>query len=277
MPGWIQLKVTRKERLIFFLHHIKGLTMKINIVFKTLLFIFAFISIHSQAVIIEGNFIGSVRSVENGTEDGIFAGYWDNVSVGSAVSGSFWYDTSKAPPDTSIGDHYSAYHSYSDEWMGSNFTVDGKTYYISDHVPLDRYLTESEGLNLFDLETTTVHPYPAREIFYLYDNISSGGYDGGYKSIGLVVDVSKEDKTLLDGLGIVQEFDWYDIGDPTSYARARISLGDSTKSEMRVSSALINISEIHVKIKNTVPVPEPSALLLFISIGLTVMIRRRLT
>lgn len=251
--------------------------MKINIFFKSLLLTFAFISIHSQAVIIEGNFIGNVRSFENGTEDGTFAGYWDNVSVGSVVSGSFWYDTDKAPADTSTNDYYAEYRSYTDEWMGSNFTIDGKTYFISDHVPLDRYVMESEGLNLFDLETTTDYPFPARETFYLWDNISSGGNEGGYRAVGLMVEVSREDKTLLDGLGIVQEFDWYDMDDPTTYAQAYFSLGDSTADEMRASSAWIDISEIHVHRKNAVSVPEPSALLLFISIGLAIIIRRSMS
>lgn len=250
--------------------------MKINIVFKSLLLALSLISIHSQAVIIEGHFTGNIRSFENGTEDGKFTGYWDNVFVGSVVSGSFWYDTDKAPANTSVADDYAEYRSYTDEWMGSNFTVDGKTYFISDHVPLDRYTIESEGFNLFDLETTPDYPYPAREIFYLWDNISSGGHDGGYKGIGLAVEVSREDKTLLDGLGIVQTFDWYNLGDPTTYAQAYISLGDSTANEMRTSNAWIDISEIHVRIKNAVPVPEPSALLLFIFVGLATMIRRKL-
>lgn len=250
--------------------------MKINIIFKSLLLTLTLISTHSQAVIIEGNFTGTVRSFENGTEDGTFTGYWDNVSIGSVVSGSFWYDTDKAPANTSTADYYAEYRSYTDEWMSSNFTVDGKTYFISDHVPLNRYVMESEGFNLFDLETTTDYPYAARDIFYLWDNISSGGNDGSYKAVGLMVEISREDKTLLDGLGIVQEFDWYDLDDPTTYAQAYISLGDSTTSEMRNSNAWVDISEIHVKIKNATPVPEPSTLLLFISIGLATIIRRRL-
>lgn len=92
-----------------------------------------------------------------------------------------------------------------------------------------------------------------------------------------MVEVSREDKNLLDGLGIVQEFDWYDRDDPTTYAQAYFSLGDSTADEMRTSSAWIDISEIHVYRKNAVPVPEPSALVLFISIGLAIIIRRRMS
>ena len=251
--------------------------MKIKFFFKSLLLVLVLTPMHSQAVIIEGHFTGNVRSFENGTEDGTFAGYWDNVSVGSVVSGSFWYDADKAPANISTSNDYSEYRSYTDEWMGSNFTIDGKTYYISDHVPLDRYVIESEGINLFDLETTPDYPYAAREIFNLFDNISSGGHQGGYRAIGLMVEVSKEDKTLLDGLGIVQEFDWYDVDDPTSYAQAYITLGDSTSNEMRTSDAWIDISEIHVRTKNTTIVPEPSSLILFIFIAFAVMARRQLS
>jgi hypothetical protein len=249
--------------------------MKVSIFSKNLLILLTFISINSQAVIIEGNFTGLVRSFENGTEDGTFSGYWANVSVGSVVSGSFWYDTDKAPANSAPNDYSAEYRSYTDEWMGSNFTIDGKTYFISDHIPLDRYIFESEGFNLFDLETTPEYPYPASEIFYLWDDISSGSYEGGYKAVGLMVEVSREDKTLLDGLGIVQEFDWYDLNDPSTYAQAYFSLGDSSVDEMKTSSAWIDISEIHVRRKNAVSVPEPSTLLLFISIGLCIVIRRR--
>ena len=248
--------------------------MKINIIFKSLLLTLIVISLHSQAVIIEGNFTGTVRSFQNGTEDGTFTGYWDNVSVGSIVSGSFWYDTDKAPTDSAIGDHYSEYRSYTDEWMGSNFTIDDKTYFISDHVPLDGYVMESEGFNLFDLETTPEYPHPATEIFYLWDNITSGGNAGGYKAVGLMVEVSKENKTLLDGLGIIQEFNWYDMNDPTTYAQAHFYLADSSADEMRESNAWIDISEIRVHRKNAIPVPEPSTLFLFMSIGLALIIRR---
>ena len=58
---------------------------------------------HANAVIIKGHFNGNIRSFTNGTEDGPFAGYWENVSVGSVVSGSFWYDTDKAPVNSFKG------------------------------------------------------------------------------------------------------------------------------------------------------------------------------
>lgn len=248
--------------------------MKINIACKSSLFALALYAVQTHAVIIEGNFTGSVLAFENGTEDGMFTGYWDNVSAGSTVSGSFWYDTDKAPADRSTSPEYADYHSYTDEWMGSSFTIDNKTYHISDHIPLHRYVIESEGLNLFDIQKTA--EYPGRERFYLYDNISSGGHGGGYKAVGLMVEVSKEDKTLLNGLDVIQEFDWYDIGDPTSYAQAYINIGDSTPNQMRASNAWVNISEIHVRIKNSVLVPEPSSLLLFVCLGLTLIVRRKL-
>ncbi|HTF97065.1 MAG TPA: PEP-CTERM sorting domain-containing protein [Cellvibrio sp.] len=250
--------------------------MKVSIATKSFLLAFTLMSAQAHAVLIEGYFTGSVRSFENGTADGLFAGYWENVSVGSVVSGSFWYDTSKSPADTATDSHYTQYHSYTDEWMGSNFTIDGKTYFISDHVPLDRYVIETEGINLFDLETTNSYPYPSRELFYLYDNISSGGHNGGYKAIGLMVEVSKEDKTLLDGLGIIQEFDWYDVDDPTSYAHAYIDIGVTTADEMRVSNAWVDISELHVRIKNSTRVPEPPALLLFSFAVLGLLAKRKL-
>ncbi len=227
---------------------------------KMLLLCVTLIATHAHAIIIEGSFSGAVRSFSNGVEEIEVTGYWDNVTEGSAVSGSFWYDTDKAPGNTSDFSTSGWYQSYTDEWMTSNFSIDGKTYNISGLSLLDRYNIKSEGVWLFNFEPAIDDS--TRERFYLFDNISTGDFLGGYKAIGLMVEVSSEIKPLLNGLGVIQEFDWYDIGDPTTYAQAYIDVGAITNDERKASNAWVDISEFHLRIKNTTNVPEPSSLFL---------------
>lgn len=250
--------------------------MKLKTFVNSFLLSVSLLAMHSQAVLIEGYFTGSVQSFENGTEDGIFEGYWENVTLGSPVTGSFWYDTDKAPGNSAVGPHYTEYLSYTDEWMGSSFTIDGKTYAVSDHVPLGHSGIELEGFYLFDLLTTPDYPYPAKEIFYLFDNITSYDGLGGNSSIGFAVEVSKEGKGLLNGMGVIQEFDWYNLGDPTTSAWAYVSLGYSTAAEKLYSVAWIDIDEIHVKIKKPTEVPEPTSLWLLLGVGSLLLLRRKL-
>lgn len=227
---------------------------------------------NASAVIIEGSFNGTVTSFTNGFEDLGLAGYWDNVSEGSLASGSFWYDTEKAPMNNSDFTTSSFYQSYTDSWMGSRFNIDGKTYEISALPLLERYVLQSEGIWLFNFEPSIDNS--TKERFTLFDNISTGDFDRGHSSIGLNVEITSEEKPLLNGLGVRQEFDWYDIGDPTSYGQAYFSLGTITNTERKSSTAWIDISEFHLHIKNTASVPEPSPLLLLLSGVFAVLIKR---
>lgn len=239
--------------------------MKKLFIIKSLLLASTLITTNAYAVLIEGHFSGTVRTFENGAEDAGIEGYWDNVTEGSAASGSFWYDTDKAPANAPEFTTSSFYQSYTDEWMGSNFTIDGKTYHISDLSLLDGYTIKSEGIWLQNFEPAVDNS--TQEMFYLFDNISTGDYPNGYKAIGLMVQISSEIKPLLNGLGITQEFDWYNLGDPTTYAQAYIDVGAITNEERRASNAWIDINEFHLSVKNKTSVPEPSSLaLLFLSI-----------
>lgn len=231
------------------------------------------VTMHAHAVIIEGNFNGVVRTFTNGVEDINVAGYWNNVAEGSPVSGSFWYDTDKAPQNSSDFTTSSMYQSYTDEWMKSEFTIDGTSYPISNFIPLDGYTIKSEGVWLFNFEPAVDNS--TRERFYLFDNISSGGSAGGYKAIGLMVEISSELQPLLNGLGVLQTFDWFDLGDPTSYGQAYVQIGAITDNERRDATAWVDISEFHLRIKNIANVPEPSSLLLFGVAVLALATRRK--
>ena len=230
--------------------------------FALLLVTTALAATNAHAVIIEGSFNGTVKSFTNGAEDVNIDGYWDNVSEGSFASGSFWYDTEKAPQNSSDFTTSSFYQSYTDNWMGSQFSIDGKTFNISDLPLLGGYVLPSEGVWLFDFQPDVDDS--TQERFNLFDNISTGDYAGGNASIGFGVDISSYEKPLINGLGIQQEFDWYNTGDPTFYGEAYVSVATVVGDIRKEGSAFINIDEFHLKIKNEANVPEPSPIVLLL-------------
>ena len=229
---------------------------------------------NAYAVIIEGSFNGTVRSFTNGAEDVDLAGYWDNVIEGSAASGSFWYDTEKAPQNTSDFTTSSFYQSYTDTWMGSTFNIDGKTFNISELPLLNGNALQSEGVWLFNFEPDI--DQSTQERFYLFDNITSDDYPSGYASIGLMVSITSYEKPLLNGLGIKQEFDWYDVSDPTSIGESYISIATIVGDTRKEGSAWIDINEFHLNIKNKVDVPEPSPILLLL-LGIFALVIKRVS
>ncbi len=235
--------------------------MKKFLLLKCSLLATALLATNVYAVLIEGSFQGTVRTFNNGIEDIGITGYWDSVAEGSRVSGSFWYDSDKAPGNTSDFSTSALYQSYTDEWAGSSFTIDGKTYYISNLPLLDRYNIKSEGVWLHNFEPAV--DSSTKEMFNFFDNISTGSSDAGYRAIGLTVEINSWEKPLLSGLGIVQEFDWYDLGDSTSYAQAYISIGEIAKEGVKDSNAWVDINEFHLRIKSTTTVPEPTSIFLW--------------
>lgn len=240
---------------------LKGSIMKnINIV-KGLFLMVMLATANVYAVIIEGSFSGKVRSFTNGAPEIDIAGYWDNVSEGSLASGSFWYDTDKAPQNTSDFTTSSFYQSYTDNWMGSNFSIDGKTYDISALPIINNHVLPNEGVWLFNFEPAIDDS--AQERFYLFDNITTGEL-GGFASIGLMVELSSFEKPLLNGLGITQEFDWCDVGDTTYFGQAYFSFGTVTSQERKEATTWIDLSEFHLNIRDKVNAPEPAPLLLLL-------------
>lgn len=218
---------------------------------------------NALAVIIEGSFKGTVRAFVNGNEAVGYSGYWDNVSEGSAASGSFWYDTAKAPkPYSNDFPTESQYISDTDTWMGSSFYIDGKSYDISALPILDRYVFPHEAIRVVNYQPEV--DGSTLELFSMDDALSTDTVDGVfvYRGIGLSIQIFSEEKPLLNGLGIEQEFDWYDKGDPTSYGEAYFSLMDT--GERKDSAAWIDISEFHLKVREKTTVTESSSLVLLL-------------
>lgn len=248
--------------------------MKMLIILKGFFLAMALTSTNVYAVIIEGHFYGTVIGFENGSEHTNTTGYWDNVKYGSAASGSFWYDTDKAPKNSSESSTFSSYHSYTERWIHSSFNIDDKTYSVSGIAPMERWYSESQGIALAHYEPDRTRSAPHH--FELFHSIDTSDFQGHYKGVGLGITIlsNDEQKPFLDGLSLVQEFNWYDV-DPHSEALASMWINTVTGDERRGSYAQIDISEFHIRVKNPVNVPEPSSLILLGAGAFALMMRRK--
>jgi hypothetical protein len=100
---------------------------------KFLFIIFAVFVSSAHAVIIEGDFWGTAKE-QLGAEDSP-ADNFEVVAAGTKVSGAFWYDTEKAQKyQSSTPTNDNRFYSQTDEWTGTSFSVNGKTYLLSDGV-----------------------------------------------------------------------------------------------------------------------------------------------
>ncbi len=233
--------------------------MKNTFFARLLLIVLTFVASNAFAVIIEGNFLGKVKRFHNASDDPSIPVYWHDVAIGSEVSGSFWYDTEKAPTDPGLdGDAW--YNSYTDEWMGSSFSIDGKTYVTSDLPLIDDTGSFYENINISNLRPETHGLF--REMFYLSDLVATGNYETNFRAIGLIVSVLSEKNPLINSLGLVQEFDWYYTGDRTYTAQANVSVEAIVDGKSVIASAEVDLYDFHIGVKVPGSVPEPSSILL---------------
>lgn len=244
--------------------------MKSHFAFKTILILTILFATNTYAVIIEGNFQGTVRFYDDEYEESAWSGYWDEDIAGTTATGSFWYDTDKAPDNISTRQTSSQYRSNTNEWMDFSFTIGGKTFNISD-------LDASRGNGLL-LELITLQDFiPAidgssLERFYLSKYMSF--YSGSIQqSLHGSIEIYEYNEGLLDGLGLAQEFDWSYTGGP-SYGRANFSMLDYVDSNGKSALGWIEINEIHVKKKSPIDVPEPSPLIMLL-IGFACLLIKR--
>jgi len=228
-----------------------------------------FFTSSTYAVIIEGNFWGvanSIFPIEDSPLDN-----FEVVADGTKVSGFFWYDTDKAKQyqsDPPGNDNY--FYSSTDEWMGSGFSVNGKTYTLSDGVPdLPDVWSRWESIYLVSLNPPI--DGSTREWFYLADVFFEPDTD--IASL-MSIQLRSEEAPLLNGLDMIQEFDWYDLGDPLSQGFADLTSSTIVDGVLTGASVSIDIKEFHIGIQKPVDVPEPSSIVL-LAFGLAIICARR--
>lgn len=216
-------------------------------------------SASAAAVIIEGSYRGVIEELHNGPSNPFITPVWDNVALGDEVLGSFWYDTDKAP-QTSPSNNDLYISTYSDVWIGSSFTVGGKTYSSLDYASYNGNLS-NERIFLTSLNPATHGS--SWEFFSLADLMGEGDYSADFTAMLFSIQIASQELPLLSGLSLVQNFDWYDVGDPTSDALAGIFIGSSLNGKTTSSSAEIDVREFHIGIKKPAVVAEPSPFVLF--------------
>lgn len=235
--------------------------MKKIFILRFFLIAFSLISSGAQAVIIEGNFKGFVNGFHNGEPDAGWVAYWDDVDhigYGTAASGTFWYDTDKAPSSPTINTPTATeYSSNSDSWVSTTFNVGGKIFNVSDlKVPVDNDVSW-EGVAVDSAiwgENT--------QMFHVFDAVFEG-YPWNLSAHSFI-EIMSANTPMLDGLGLVQEFDWVVNNALGFYGQARFGtllIGDL---EAKYLEVWIDIEEFHVRVRNSAAVPEPSSLLLLL-------------
>ncbi len=232
--------------------------MKLNIIFKWLIFSSLYAATLSQAAVMEGSFNGFVTDVqERHPEESNFR-YWNGDITGQSISGTFWYDTT-APTNTLAGTSTDTafYMAEQINWLGIIFNIDGETFDVSNLNP--------QGLPPYYVEDNVIirHTDPIitedESFFRLYDSIERDvGYGGGASLQGEIT-LGNSISTILNGISLEQEFDWVSQGS-TDTSEAVFTYRNSVGSLYANTWVTMSLSDVHIKIRDEVSVPEPSSL-----------------
>lgn len=231
--------------------------MKSIFTFKAALLIVVLLSPGAVAAIIEGNFRGTLKSI-NTAEDYVHVeGYWENETIGSEVSGSFWYDTDVLP--NNFPPEYARYY-YDDfsNWLGTSVSIGGKTYTLSDVASgqSDSFHYDETWLGNFDSSMTGTD-------FWLLDIVGLDKRGFRTKMMDFYFSFTSSEFTLFNGWDLIDNFDWYDVGDPRTTAYFNFSLEINDDMKRSLTWADVDIDEFHLKVRNSATVPEPSSAALF--------------
>lgn len=227
-----------------------------------------------HAVIIEGTFNGKVTEAQDGNDsDSSYVDVWNGDIQGKTISGSFWYDTSLAPGNTANPNtpNEAIYFKRSD-WLGITFNIDGKTFdvshdnpaslppsYVVDVVTIDNHVPAENG--------------DSQENFMVSDSVERGVEGENFETREGMVAFSDSILSVLDGIGLEQEFDWNNHDEWPFAGTGYFSFFSQVNGQLAFANASMNLSDIHAKVRNQTVVPEPSSLILF-GLGLLVLLAR---
>lgn len=231
---------------------------------------------HAQAVIIDGKFTGVVNYLDDmSTWNSEYSPYWNSMTAGEAIFGTFWYDTDLAPGNSSDVNNQSVHASVGNsakEWIGIEIFIGGRMVSISHSIPsgLD-ILHREESIAIEDFARPV--NWSDTDFFGIADVSSASNSAGDYDYKWLTLRVEEPDINVVDGISLQQEFSWVNIGD-----RERVSLGlfnvkGSLNGEMFDASASLKLSSLSTSIRNSTSVPEPSSVILF-GLGLLAFVLR---
>ena len=233
------------------------------------------IPLYSNAVIIEGTFGGTITEAQDGNDfDSSYVDIWNGDITGKSVSGSFWYDTSLAPGNTANPNTPNeAIYFKRSNWLGITFNIDGKTFDISEDNP-----AALPPSYIVDVVTINNHVPAAngdsQENFMVSDSVERGMEGGNYETREGMVAFSDGILDILNGTGLVQEFDWTNHNEWPFAGSGYFNFFSSVDGQLAFANASINISDIHTRVHSQVSVPEPSTVMLM-GIGLLGLLWRR--
>ncbi len=242
--------------------------MKYAYLFKSLVIIFTLFAASTHAVIIEGNFRGIAKTIV-GAEDSPTDDF-EVVAEGTEVSGFFWYDTEKSKPYQGYSGNQHYIYSPTDDWMGTGFSANGKTYVLSNGERSYPELGEiNESLNLIShdpaIEGISWEEFALGDLFF----------EPGPPGVGAIMSIflRSQEAPLLNGLDMVQEFDWY-VGDPLSDGFGSIVSSTYVDGVLTGAATDFVMTEFHIGVQKPVDVPEPSPFIL-LALGILIIAVKR--
>lgn len=229
----------------------------------------------SHALIIEGRFTGLVRgAVEcanlRADQLGECTSLWDKNPEGSIASGSFWYDTDLAPPDTSPMDTYGLYFTYTNAWVNMFLDIGEKHFDISDSSTVNDEMWDVEHISIvdsfrepdgFELQSITVS-----------DKTSSGSSTGNFITKSLTLNLATWEKPIISGTSLIQGYIWHENGNQLQGV-VYFDYESFINGNRKYVSASIKLTDFSMNLRRE-SVPEPAPLALFVLAVLGVICRR---
>lgn len=215
-------------------------------------------SIAAQAGMVTGTFSGVILASEDYDYESYSADVWDGDVTGQTFTGKVWWSTDFPAAPNPMGEP--SYWSNTNQWVGLEFTIAGKTFSTSvndyPNFQLDGDQTsESVYIQNPDPLNGTTNLYVADDNYYVG---SDGDYFTKRANIGVV-----DQGTNLKGTSLEQAFSYVASGE--SYSYAYLFLDGSVGGVVTDAMAYMRIDEFHVgplSASASASVPEPSSLVL---------------
>lgn len=246
-----------------------------SLIFALTFTLISLFATNSYAVIIEGKFTGTVNWASDCVnlrpdQKGECSLLWNENPQGSVASGSFWYDTDIAPPDTVNIDEFGQYFTYTNEWVNMFIDIGGKHFDISDSPTINDEMWDVEHISIVDryrepdgLELQSIT---------IADKTSSGISTGNFVTKRLSLNLTTWEKPIVSGTSLIQEYSWQENGDLLQ-GFAYFDYESFSDGQIKYVNTSIKVTDFSINVRRA-SVPEPSSLLLFTLIAFGIVSRR---